>query len=316
MKRILGPLAIKIGIEAFPDGMRKLRLPFGFKQFLIDPESGSPLTYTWQENLYWLNRLDPVDLERFPYQGHHGKDPGAETVLAPLSGSGEVLWEQGLQGNGTRHAATGQLARFLYFRNHDIDTAKAEIKGWIRTKHNGHSQEVAKGNWRLVDNEIDRWVESTYAYFEGRGIYPTSIHNLLGWMTRSDVDLILEKFPGDWINQKRFCRLLQHYRARTGGERRWIPMHRKIWGSLIGSRYVEFQKALEGKGLEINNSYKTGAFSKRIFMRLPLATPAQMICDREGRAENNWRNILLFVFGNVTEAAQASRINGRRFYKR
>jgi hypothetical protein len=315
IKRILGPIAGKAGIELFPCGGRKTRLPFGYKQFLIDPEDGSPLTYTWQENLHWLTRIDPIDLERYPYQSMH--ETGADTygtVNLTVSNS-ELLWEHGLQAFGTRHPATGTIARRFYFRNQDIDTAKAEIKLWLRSKHNGFSKEITKGNWSLVDAEVDAWAEGTYAFFEKRGIYPTSIHNMTGWLARADVDLILEVFPGDWINQKRFCRLLQHYRARTRGERRWISMHRKIWGSIVGSRYIEFQRALEGKILEINNSYKVGAFSKRIILRLPPAAPAQMICDQEGRAENNWKTILLSVFGNVAAAAQASRINWRRFYE-
>lgn len=314
IKRILGPLATKAGIELFPNGMRKLRLPFGFKQFLIDPECGSPLTYTWQENLYLLNRLDPVDLERFPYQGYFAKDPEAGPLPASMKGIGEELWEQGLQGYGTRHSATGQLARLHYFRNYDIDTSKVEIKRWLRTKHNGYSKEIAKSNWRLVDSEVDAWVEGTFAYFEKRGIYPTSIHNMQGWMTRSDVDIVLSQFRGDWINQKKLSGLVRHYRGRTAGVRRWIPIHRQIWQKLGGNNYILFRNIIEGDLLEINHAYRSGAYSKRILMRLPSASPTEMVQDSNGRALTDWRKILLSVFNNPREAAIASGTNRQRYY--
>lgn len=315
-RKILEPIATKACVELFPWGARKLRLPFGYGQNLIDNEDGSPLAYSWSENLQWVTKIEPLDLERYPFQhSHHTTNTGIDATVNLTTGNGEYLWEHGLQANGTRNAAIGAVARLLYLRNWGQEISRAEIKNWIRIKHNGFSKEIRKQNWRLVDAEIDAWVDGTYDFFEKQGFYPTAIHNIQGWMTRADVNLILDVFPGDWINQKRFCRLLQHYRARTRGTRHWIPMHRKIWGSIIGSRYIDFQKALEGKILEINNSYRVGAFSKRILLRVPPATPAQMICGQDGRAENSWRDILLSIFGNIEAAACASKIHRRRFYE-
>lgn len=314
IKRIMTPLAIKAGIELFPNGMRKLRPPFGFKQYMIDPETGRLLTYSWEESLQWLTRMDPVDLERYPYQCLRDTRSKAYGTVNLTVNDSELIWENGLQAFGTRHAATGQLARLLYFRNLDMDTAKTEIKGWMRAKHNGYSREIAKGNWRLVNAEVDGWVDGTYAYFEGRGIYPTSIHNMQGWVTRADVDIILSQFKGDWIRQKKMSGLVRHYRGRTAGIRRWIPVHRQIWRKLGGNDYIPFRNSIVGELLEINHSYKSGAYSKRIIMRLPLASPAEMIKDADGRALTEWRGILLAVFGNPREAALASGTNIQRYY--
>lgn len=315
IKTILSPIAAKVGVELFPYGLSKLRLPFGYKQCLIDREDGAPLPFSWTKNLYWLSQLDPVDLERYPFQHYQTSNSNAEFDLESSQSNAQYYWEHGLQAFGTRHKVTGILASYSYFRSWDQDTAKTEIKNWLRSMHNGFSKEIRKGNWKRVDAEVDVWVEKKYEYFENRAIYPNNIHNLQAWMTRADVDLVLKIFYGDWINQKRLCRLLQHFRGRTGGTRRWIPVHRDVWWRIVSSCYKKFQQSLEGKILEINNSYRAGMYSKRVILRVPNVAPSQMICDQEGRAMNDWKKILLSVFGNIPTAVQASGANFQRFYE-
>lgn len=316
IKRILGPIAAEAGVELFPNGLRKIRLPFGYEQYLLDPEDGSPLSYTWKENLYWLTQLDPVDLERYPFQGltSTSGETGSDTGIT--KGNGEQLVEHGLQAHGTRHIATGEVARHYYFHNKDIDTAKAEIKNWLRTKHNGFSKEINKGNWRVVDNEVDAWVESTYDFFEKRGVYPTSVHNLQGWLTKADVNFVIDQYPGEWVKQKKLSRLLQHYRGRTGGARRWVPLHRDLWRTLVGNDYIQFRENLEENIFEMTHSYQRGKYSKRVLIRIPTANSADMLRDQEGRAVTDWREMLLMVFGDVMAAARASGANFQRFYEK
>jgi hypothetical protein len=315
IRKILAPIAMNAGLELYPWGARKLRLPFGYGQYLIDNEDGSPLTYSWAENLQRLSQLDPVDLERYPYQSYYTRNSETGSISGSTKEDGKYLWEHGLQAYGTRHVAVGAVARLLYFRNLGPDATKDEVKKWLRVKHNDFSIEIKKGNWRVVDADVDDWVEDTYTFFEKNGIYPISIHNMQGWMTRADVDFILDVFPGDWVNQKRLCRLLQHYRGRTRGERKWITLHRNLWRRLGGNGYLQWRQVLERSILEVNPSYRAGMYSKSILLRLPPASPSQMLQDKEGRAVNEWRKALLMAFGDNMAAAMASGTNFQRFYE-
>ena len=88
------------------------------------------------------------------------------------------MFHEGLQEKGTRNKATLHVAYYLYTQNYSPRVASELMRDWIRARHNGYSEEVNKGNWKLVDREIENgvnWVWNRYTklsssyFFQGLG---------------------------------------------------------------------------------------------------------------------------------------------------
>ena len=108
---------VKDVCEVYPQKKRKFRLPFGRDQFIIDDVYDArtiQVNLDWIENLYWLNKLDPIaidDLSMLP------PATTAQTTIKQLSYSRKKaleLYEHGLQEPSSRHQSQFTLALYLY----------------------------------------------------------------------------------------------------------------------------------------------------------------------------------------------------------
>ncbi len=309
LRTILQPRVEHAGGELYPQTRRKFRLPFGRDQYILDVVEGlicAPLPYGWREALHWVSRLEPLALEQFPHQlelnlsspaDHWAKRKDAETLL-----------DHGLLGAGTRHEACLTLAIYFFRVNWDISDARAKIKAWIKTQHNGFSKEIVRGRWRVVLDEVDQityWVYDTY----GRAVvYPDTTHNIEAWITPQDFRFIGEVFPGSVVNQRRLFKLISYYRPRSVYP--WVFVPQWKWFEIANDRnYQAFRADLENRGLlDSNHDYQIGHFSKRFRLHLPPATSLDRI-EEEYRAIHDFGEAALRSFGGVREVRDALRLS-------
>ena len=297
----------KAGAELYPQTARKFRLPFGRDQHLLDAEIGAPLPYGWKEALYWVLKLDPLPLEELPHQIELDLQLPRRPREWTRRQEAEELLREGLPGPGTRHDACLTLAIYLFRLNWTPEEARAKIKRWIRAKHNSYSKEVNRGNWGLVDREIDEivgWVWENY----GRGlIYPDTTHNLEGWVAPQDLRFIAEVFPGDIVNQRRLFKLICYYRPRSYYS--WVYIPRWKWWEIADHRsYTAFRANLEGRGLlESTHSYQVGRFSKRFRLHLPPASLSERL-EEDHRAIHDFVEAALMVFKSPRAVREVFRV--------
>lgn len=312
---ILRPLADEVGIEVYPQLRRKCRLPFGRDQSILDDETGMPLALSWQDAVFWAEKLDPFDLStvprsqlELPLSDRIGAERWSKRAEA------EALWHAGLQQPASRHDACKTLAIYWYRRNRDPGEVRRMLKRWMREKHNGYSKEVARGNWRVVDHEIDEVVHWTWEKY-GRGlVYPDDTHNLEGWIASQDLHFIASVFPGDLVNQRRLFKLLLYYRPRQHHE--WVFLPAQRWESIAhGGLYTAFRASLEQRGiLETIHAYQPGNFSKRIRLkRLPSVTVDQKM-QHDGRAIHDYYAALQSLCGSIAAQAEFTGGDRRNFY--
>ena len=318
-RRILLPLVKELGYELYPQAGRVFRLPFGWNQHYIDPKSGFvEEEWSWQAAFRKFQELAPVALETFPFQRQaeplysHDYRPD----YSPQKKEAQELLQTGLTRRGARHDAQGLLARYFYFQNYEPEYAKAFIKGWMREKHNGFSEQINIGNWDFVDNDIEKFADDTYCYFESKEIYPDDVHNLQGWVAKADLIWISQVLHGDYINQKRLFKLANYCRPR-GGDRHHIHIHRDRWRKIIGTRGErEFKRLVSEKNLmEVNDSYLVGSYSKMYHLKgIPSATSADMIRDENGRGIHDYIQALKKVYGCPKDIICATGIPRRTLY--
>lgn len=319
-RRILFPLVKELGYELYLQAGRVFRLPFGRNQNYIDQKNGFvEEEWSWQAAFRKFQELVPAALETFPFQ--RPIEPSYSCDYhpdnSPQRKEAEELLETGLTEFGTRHMKTGLLARYFYFQNVYPKEAEVRILFFLETKHNGKSKEINSGNWDLVKKEIHDWVERTYSYFGSQKIYPDGTHNLLGWATKRDVEQIIQVFPGDYINQGRFFKLISYYRPRQRQGNGFVPIHRERWRKLIGNRGErEFKALLVDKNLiEINPSFRVGRYSKAYRLNsLSSAKSDDMIKDEDGRAIQNYKKALWHSFGQAKNIIDATGIPKRTLY--
>lgn len=318
MRKILSPLIQELHYELYPQEKKVCRLPFGRNQHIVDINGVVDFDSGWQKSLREVFGLIPVPLEKFPYQKENRRIPINPILdVSPQKNKAEEILHTGLIEYGTRHKITGLLARYFYFRNWPPDSVKTYIRQWLNEKHNGFSREINRGNWTLVNKEIDNWINNTYQYFEQQKIYPTITHNLLGWVTNLDIKLIAEIFPGNYINQKRLFKLISYYRPRQ--QRGYVPIHREKWRKLIGNRGErEFKRLLHEKNLiDVRDSYQVRNYSKAYRLnRLSLASSSEMLKDENGRTIQDYKAALRKVFISPRNIISATGISRHTLYKK
>lgn len=296
---ILRPLAAELGIEVYPQLRRKFRLPFGKDQDILDPETRQPLSMSWEQELYWAEKLDPFELSTIPHR------PASVPVLAPpvhtralTIPETEQLWQEGLPGKGSRHDACKALAIGLYRRNHEPGEVKTSLNRWITTHHNGYSDEVNKGNWRGVHADNTSLVDWVFTQYHQTQYWPDSTHNLEGWITPNDLRFIVAVYPGDLVNQRRLFKLLLYYRPRS--HHPWVYISARQWKTIAhAGLYTGFRADLAQRGLLDNLPvYHPGGYPKRIRLnRLPSAIRDQAL-QQDHRMIQNYYTALRQLCGH------------------
>lgn len=170
---ILGPKLknnIKFGIELFPNGNRKFRLPFGYKQNFLDPNTGSPTNMPLKENIYWLDKIDEFELHvpienkivNMGYKYIRVKNRKSSNFTQEI----EHLLTIGLKTCGTRYHTTQDLAKYCRLKGVDKEGARCMILNFLSDKHNGKSKEINKGNWKQVEIDINNSLNFYYGKYD------------------------------------------------------------------------------------------------------------------------------------------------------
>jgi len=212
LRRTVGDLC-----EVYPQAKRKFRLPLGRGQHLIS-DSQVQHTLSWRQAMGFLLKLDPLPIESLPNAFSDNAPSGdaessgliSETHAWASRAECQTLRHAGLQAFGTRHHAQWQLIVDRWRSGWLPEDAARDTKRWIRSRHNGYSQSVNRGAWRVVDGEIDRQVAWIYYHFKS---YPDTVHNSEGALTIEDLRFIARTFPGDLVRQKRLARLVAYDKA-------------------------------------------------------------------------------------------------------
>lgn len=306
--------------EVYPQRRRKFRLPFGRDQFIISPSQQVLDQMDWIKSFYWLNKLDPLPLESL-----QGQEPLALDVppLAidnprnwPTAHQSLELYEHGLQGPHSRHQGQWAVALLLFRRNWLPHEAISELKRWIRTRHNGFSEEVNQGKWREIDAEIERQVRWIWGNCER---FPDATHNLQGFVTKEDLEWIVRIFPGDVVNQKRLFNLVCYYRPRAHHGFVFIPQ--RVWcGEIANNRtYKDFITALEQRRLlQSIKAYRhvpnhpEFSYSRKFKLNLPPVRSEPLLHD--GRNLQDYYEAMFSLSKSKRELAQFTGVARQRFY--
>ncbi len=296
--------------EVYPQQKRKDRLPCGKHQDLIT-EDGRILEHlTWQEELHYLLKIDPVAIESLPRQRllEFPEESNAEQRKA-WTPRGEVaqLRNEGLQAHSTRHEAQFKILNDLWRSNFQPQDASRYVKTWIRKNHNGFSKDAAAGRWQSINTEIDRQVKWIWA--RPQTLLPDTPHSLNSAITKADLKLAAELFKGDAVKQKQFIKLASFIRPRQHHE--WVFVPAWVWREEIASKdtYKKLIAELESKGiLEVNNSYRVAHYSRRFKLKLPKTNEQPISVD--GRNEADFYNALWKAFDeSIREIAEATGID-------
>lgn len=289
------------GIEIFPDITRGVRLPFGKNQLMIDCY-GFPIHNSWQERLYWFLKLDPFDISRLEKKA--GYLSSNISSMFPTRSRNEqkesqALYHNGLQRFGTRHNATLSVAYFLLRRGNSQDETRQLMRNWIREHHNGFSQEVNRGNFRLIDKEIDDAIEWNWNRYTKPTVLGNKDNEFL--VCECDIPFIGECFPGDVVNQKRLFKLIGFARPRQHFED--INCSQKTWIKIAGrNNYLSFIRKLEDEGIiSRSTGYRVGVNSKSIRIKLPDATQSNPIM-KVGRYVTDYSEAVRVVYPTAEQA--------------
>ena len=262
LQDILIPFGKQNDIEIYPQANRTFRLPFGYKQKCLD--SGYEHLETWQEYLYWFNKLDDFDISTVPGQQlEFGLIiPGEKTGISQI---GRELLEIGLVNHNSRHDSQFKVLYYLWRRNIPPETAIGICFNWIKNKHNGYSIEVKAGNWNLIYQEIKRQAISIYNNYEMANIYPDETHNSFsGYLTIPDLKDIIRISKGNLPRMNFLYSLVKYCYPRR--YRTFIDIHSdKLieWSSK--ENYQRNLEELSNQGIiKRGNKYSVDRFSKSI----------------------------------------------------
>jgi hypothetical protein len=291
--------------EVYPQKRRKDRLPCGRAQDLISEDGRILTNLTWEEELHYLQKLDPVPIEQLPRQvqlefpefSPTSKD--SPKMWTPRGAAAE-LRENGLQQHGTRHEAQFIILNDLWRSNFQPGDAAARVKSWIRRHHNGFSKDAAAGRWREIHAEIDRQIE--WIWSRPQTLIPDTPHGLNAAIMKADLQLGAELFKGDARRQKQFINLTTYMRPRQHHE--WVYIPAWVWREQIaGTRtHLPLIASLEEKGiLDVNHSYRVGSYSKRFKLKLPKTSEQPISFD--GRNTTDFYQALWQGFGSVKSIA-------------
>ena len=261
LQNIVRPFAQQHNIEIYPQLNRAFRLPFGKNQDCIDLEY---IQYKkWQEQLYWLMKIDPFDLKTIPYHQQELdfnipviKQPGAYRM-------GKQLLETGLDSRNSRHEAQYCIAYYNWASTNMLPDVNAEIVfNWVITKHNGYSTEVNSGNYRTIKEEIKRQIQSIYSTYEHSYFYPNEVNNSHnGYITKADIAEIVKLSKANLPRVNFLYNLVKYCYPRR--YRTFVNISSdklKEWSQRNYLQYLEEFKGIINRG----ESYQVDKFSKSI----------------------------------------------------
>ena len=262
LQDILKPFGKQNDIEIYPQANKTFRLPFGYKQRCLD--SGYEHLETWQEYLYWFNKLDDFDISTIPLYQPELDLWTPETQEKGAYQRGKELYQNGLSCNNSRYQAQFDVAYYLWSGNRIPQTVKEMILKWLRTKHNGYSEKVNTGNWRIIEGEIKRQVDWIFTRYELNHFYPNETHNnFSGYLTIPDLKDIIRISKGNLPRMNFMFNLVKYCYPRR--YRNFIDIHSDKLKEWSQRNYLKYLDELIKIGIvKRGDKYSVDRFSKSI----------------------------------------------------
>ncbi|MBA7656970.1 hypothetical protein ES703_64899 [subsurface metagenome] len=263
LKNAFIPFVKQNKIEIYPQANRPIRSPFGWKQFCLDfIYQNLP---TWEDKYYWWKRLNDYDVSTIPFY-QQGLDLSfMKDKLPDYYEEGKLLLKNGLQRSNSRNESQFKILYYLWRNNIPFSEAIKIVLSVIKTKHNGFSKEVNRGNWRTINGEITRQASKIYSTYELSYIYPDTTHNsYCGYITKPDIPDIIRISKGNLPEMKFLFQVVKYCNPRR--HRIFLNIHSdKLieWSSK--ETYLKRLDKLKKKGIiKRGKSYSVDKFSKSI----------------------------------------------------
>jgi len=307
LHEILQRLAKKLDVEIYPQPRHCVRLPFSPYQNPVDSDYQAVEGWSWQDKLYWFNKLDELDLSEIPEHQFEldftpvTKQPSEQKIIQPITGSrGERvdvrgLIEHGLQARGTRHNVQFHILLKLYRENWTKNDAIKFTWDWIQKKNNGLSKDFVRCP-QEVYKDIQRQASYVYTHTYLENYFPDGTHNLhTGWITKPDLKDIALITEGNIPRMNFLFNLLRYTYPRK--LRDYVNVHRDKLVSWASNRtYIKFLNELENKNIiRRGYSYQPGRYSKYIKLNWTFREPEQAILI-DGRTPDNFESTLKIAY--------------------
>jgi len=290
------------GIEIYPQANRVIRLPFGQFSKCLDYQYAG-LT-TWEDKLYWFQKLNEFDIGEVPGQQYEfiftqQHDNRLPNLINPNGGGwyrqGAELLQRGLQGPSSRHDGQARVIYYLWRNNVPIDEAMAQTWAWIKAKHNGFSKDLLKFP-RVVMEEIQRQATHIYTNYLWTNQYPDKCHNNVnGFICKPDVEDIV-RITGASIPKSRFLFNVVKY-SYPRRHRTFVPVHTDLLTSWGNERtYGKYINELSEKGVvKRGDAYSVGRFSKSLKVDWNFRSSTDAVLY-EGRSVNTFEDTVKLLY--------------------
>lgn len=293
---VLDPFGKFHNIEIFPQANRTIRLPFGKGQDCLDYKY--QYLNTWEDQLYWFNKLDEKELEAVKlHQLSLDLKPRQQAKIEGISAykDGEGYLNHGLQAPSTRNQAQFCILYYLWRNNVDLQVAVKMVWQWIRTMHNGFSKDFLRYPQR-VKEEIQRQGAHIWDKYDRSSVYPDSTHNTFhGYISKPDLFEIVDATGGSLPRSRFLFNLVKYTYPRR--HKTFVPVHTaklRSWGSWRTSQ--KYLDELDQKGIaRRGKSYQVGKFSKPIKLNWKFKDSGKAILF-EGRSVDTFDKTVRLVY--------------------
>lgn len=294
-------------VERYPQPNKPFRLPFGFKQEFLDYEFAHLKKV--EDILYWIEKLDSVDISEFPKKQKElfdldavistGEnftliDPGSIEENKSCYQKGHDYYIHGLQAPGTRHDAQFCILYWLWRRNYPLDEAIKSAYRWINLKHNEFSNDYPKYR-KKVQKEIIRQATFIYENYHRKEIYPDATHvNYYGYITKPDIEEIVLLTEGNLPFTKFVFSLVKFAYPRR--YRQYLNIHTDKLTKWSSRNYQNYFEKLDEKGIaKRNKSYHVGEFSKAIDLNWDYKSDDNAVIY-EGRSIDTFQDTIKLLY--------------------
>ncbi|MBA7630720.1 hypothetical protein ES703_38244 [subsurface metagenome] len=162
----------------------------------------------------------------------------------------------------------------------------------IKTKHNGFSKEVNRGNWRIINGEITRQANKIYTTYELSYTYPDETHNgFHGYITKPDIEPIVMISKGNLPEMKFLFQVVKYSYPRR--HRTFINIHSDKFIEWSSKRaYLKRLDELKKSGImQRGEKYSVDRFSKSIKINWDFKDTREAILN-DNRSPNTFKETI------------------------
>lgn len=297
LQKVFQPFAKLNQIEIYPQKRRVVRLPFGKYQGCVNFEFQH--LSTWEEQLYWFEKLDEFDLRNVK---HHQTELN---LISPASGKrlslsafqiGKEFLETGLVQPSSRNEAQFAVIYYLWRLNMPMDEAERITFSWIKKMHNGFSKTINSRNFKIVREEISRQANRVYANYDLSQTYPDTTHNSHGgFLAKDDIPEIIQITKGSLPRMRYLFNIVKYAYPRR--HRNFLNIHS---GKLVKwsshRTYNKYLNELDAKGIaKRGDTYSADRFSKSIDLKWKFKSSDEAILY-EGRSIETFEETIRLLF--------------------